>query len=70
MNSPNMLRKRELGRRVLAALLSYRYDLTLDYTLKKYVPQNVHPSWEALGQALLQQIATEIGPAVREGLPN
>ena len=65
-----MLRKRELGRRVLAALLSYRYDLTLDYTLKKYVPQNVHPSWEALGQALLQQIATEIGPAVREGLPN
>ncbi len=65
-----MLRKRELGRRVLAALLSYRYDLTLDYTLKKYVSQNVHPSWEALGQALLQQIATEIGPAVRDELPN
>lgn len=70
MKSPNMPRKRELGRRVLAALLSYRYDLTLDYTLKKYVPQNVHPSWEALGQALLQQIATEIGPAVRDELPN
>jgi hypothetical protein len=70
LKSPNMLRNRELGRRVIAALLSYRYDLTLDYTLKKYVPQNVHPSWEALGQALLQQIATEIGPAVREGLPN
>ena len=62
--------KRELGRRLLAALQSYRYDLTLDYTLKKYVPQNVHPSWEALGQALLQQIATEFGPAVRDGLPN
>jgi hypothetical protein len=66
----NTLRKRELGRRLLAALLSYRYDLTLDYTLKKYIPQNVDPSWEALGQALLQQIGSEFGPTVRDELPN
>ena len=68
MKSPSM--HHELGRRVLAALLSYRYDLTLDYTLKKYVPRDVHPSWEALGQALLKGMTSEFDPAVREGLPN
>ena len=54
MNSLNAHRM-ELGRRLIAALLSFHYGLTLDYALQTFVPQEVHASWDALGQALLHR---------------
>ena len=45
----------ELGRRILAAVLSYQMRLrSLDYTLRTHIPKIVDPSWARMGQALLR----------------
>jgi hypothetical protein len=50
--------RHELGRRLLAALLSYRYgNIGMDYTLKRYVPEQIDPSWGELAWDLLMAIA-------------
>ncbi len=52
--------RRELGRRLLAALLSYRYgNIGMDYTLKRYVPEQIDPSWGELAWDLLMAIANQ-----------
>lgn len=57
--------KNDLGRRLLAALLSYQLGNTsIDYTLKKYVPQDVSPKWADLGEALLRQLNGVPGPTL------
>ena len=43
----------ELGRRLLAAILSYRYRVGTDYALKQYIPETIDPSWGELGWQLL-----------------
>jgi hypothetical protein len=61
--------KDELGRRILAALMSYQLNLkSVDYTMKTYLSnQNVDPSWGELGWALLELMNRDLplGPAVR-----
>ncbi len=42
----------EVGRRLLAAILSCQLGIGLEYTLRRYVPQRVDPSWGRLGLAL------------------
>ena len=44
----------ELGRRIIAALLSYHLGIGLEYALKRYVPAEVDPSWSELGRGLLR----------------
>jgi hypothetical protein len=66
MNSANS--RLDLGRRLLAALLSYQYGLGMDYTLKKYVPQDIHPSWDTLGRTLLRGINGEFDAELCQGL--
>ena len=68
----NQEAKDELGRRILAALMSYQLDLkSIDYTLKTYVSdKEVDPSWGELGWTLLEMMnagAAEqtLGPALR-----
>ena len=50
--------KDELGRRVLAALMSYQLNLkSIDYTMKTYISQQeVDPSWGELGWTLLEMM--------------
>ena len=51
---------RELGRRLVAALLSYHYRLaSVDYTLRRYVPKDLDPCWDALAHDLLDTIRGE-----------
>ncbi len=52
----------ELGRRLLAALLSYQLGIAFACALNKYVPQDIDPSWRALGHALLHDQATFAQP--------
>jgi hypothetical protein len=53
---------RELGRRLLAAVLSCRYgNIAMDYTLKHYIPKEIDPSWGELGWRLLCTIASQTG---------
>ncbi len=50
----------ELGRRLLAALLSMQFGLSsLDYTLKTYVPERVDRRWAERGAELLRQLSEE-----------
>ena len=45
---------RELGRRLVAALLSCHYELaSIDYTLKRYTPKHLDPNWDVLAHDLL-----------------
>jgi len=51
----------ELGRRLVAALLSYHYGLaSIDYTLKRYIPQDLHPSWDELAHDLLEGMLMQV----------
>ncbi len=59
----------ELGRRLLAAVISYRLGIGLDYALKKYVPQDINPSWCELGRALLTGMTDHFVAAIRNDLP-
>ncbi len=63
-NAPDL----ELGRRLLAALISYQAGLSMDYTLKTYVPADVHPSWQALGRALLRGMQSDFDAEICQGL--
>ena len=52
--------RRELGRRLLAALFSYHYgNIGMDYTLKRYVPETIDPSWGELAWDLLRSISDQ-----------
>ncbi len=43
----------ELGRRLLAAVMGYNLGLSsVDYVLRKYVPEVVHTDWAELAQDL------------------
>jgi len=61
--------KVELGRRLLAALLSYQLGVGLDYALKKYVPREIDPSWGELGHALLSGVLDKFNRKIRNELP-
>jgi len=51
----------ELGRRLVAALLSYHYGLaSVDYTLKRYIPQDLHPPWDELAYDLLDGMLMQV----------
>jgi hypothetical protein len=68
----NQEAKAELGRRILAALMSYQLHLkSVDYTMKTYLSdKEVDPSWGDLGWTLLEMMNSGIAeralePAVR-----
>ena len=61
----------ELGRRLLAAVLSVHYRLSsVDYTLRTYVPEEIDPAWGELGLQLQRGIAAQIGSLLHGKLPN
>lgn len=48
---------RELGRRLLAALISYQAgEASMDETLAKYVPAEPDPAWGEMGFLLLRAV--------------
>jgi hypothetical protein len=57
-DDPNKEAKDELGRRLLAALMSYQLNVkSIDYTMKTYISQReVDPSWGELGWTLLEMM--------------
>ena len=68
----NQKAKAELGRRILAALMSHQLNLkSVDYTMKTYLSsQEPNPSWGELGWALLELMnrglaERTLGPALR-----
>ena len=68
----NQEAKAELGRRILAALMSYQLHLkSVDYTMKTYLSdKEVDPSWGELGWVLLMMMndglaERTLGPALR-----
>ena len=54
----NQEAKDELGRRLLAALMSYQLHLkSIDYTMRTYISQQeVDPSWGELGWTVLEMM--------------
>jgi len=55
----------ELGRRLLAAVISYRMGYAgVDRVLKNTVPPKVETSWADLGATLDREIAEAIGRSV------
>ena len=61
----------ELGRRLVAALLSYHYRLaSVDYTLRRYIPQDIHPSWDALAHDLLDAMIMQVQGEIIKRLRN
>jgi hypothetical protein len=61
----------ELGRRLLAAVLSIHYRLSsVDYTLREYVPEEVDPSWGELGLHLQRGLAVQISSLLHGKLSN
>jgi hypothetical protein len=68
----NQEAKAELGRRILAALMSYQLDLkSVDYTMKTYLSdKEVESSWGELGWALVEimnagSAQRTLGPALK-----
>jgi hypothetical protein len=59
----------ELGRRLLAAVLSYQLGIGLEYALKNYVPREIDPSWGELGHALLSGVLNKFNGKIRNQLP-
>jgi hypothetical protein len=52
----------ELGRRLLASVISYRLGYAgVDRTLKEKVPETVDSSWSELGEYLDREISEAIG---------
>ena len=69
MNQDNS--RLELGRRLLAALLSYHYgNIGIDYTLKRYVPETIDPSWGELAWDLLKGISHQVTALVNPNQAN
>ena len=61
----------ELGRRLLAAVLSVHYRLSsVDYTLRTYVPEEVDPAWGELGLQLQRGIAAQFSSLLHNKLSN
>jgi len=52
--------RNELGRRLLAALMSYRLGIGLDYCLKTYVPEVVDSRWGQIGLDLLEELRPKL----------
>ena len=50
----------ELGRRLVAALLGYHYGLASDCSLKRYIPGEVYPFWDALAHELLDAMILQV----------
>jgi hypothetical protein len=46
----------ELGRRLLAAIKSYQLGISMDYCLKRYIPEKVEEGWAELGENILSAI--------------
>lgn len=47
--------KAKIGQRVLAAVISYQLDISMDRALKLYVRgQTIDPSWDAIGEEMLK----------------
>jgi hypothetical protein len=58
----------ELGRRVLAALMSYQLgNKSIDYTMKKYVNGPIAPSWERVGRELLRNMVEGVASVILKG---
>ena len=55
MSDPEVHRYNDLGRRIVAAIVSYHMGLrSLDYTLREYTPELVDEYWCDLGKQLLR----------------
>ena len=55
----------ELGRRLLAAVESYRLNLgSIDHTLKNRIPEEVDASWANLARGLDASVRDQIGKGV------
>ncbi len=55
----------ELGRRILAALVSTQMRLSsVDYTLKTHIPKVVNPCWAIIGQDLLEAMGSAINDQI------
>lgn len=56
------MKKTTIGQRLLAAVISYQLDISIDRALKLYVCNHkVDPSWEAVGEELLRHAAKAAG---------
>ena len=65
MNNKNNVHL-ELGRRLLAAVLSCRYgNISMDDTLNRYIPKEIDPSWGELGWRLLCTVASQTSEHLR-----
>ena len=47
----------DIGRRLYAAVVSTKLNVTVDYALEFYVPEQVHGGWDELGRILQSSIA-------------
>ncbi len=57
----------ELGRRILAALVSTQLRLSsVDYTLKKHIPAVVNPCWAIIGRDLLEAMGNSLSEKIEE----
>ena len=63
-----MTRDDELGRRILAAVLSYQLgNKSIDNTRKKYVGTDpIHPSWEKIGRQLLRNMTDRVASTLTD----
>ena len=53
--------RHRLGRKLLAAVLSEKFDLTsLDHSLRSCVPKRIDPSWAELGAKLLGEMTEDV----------
>ena len=56
----------EAGRMLLAAIKTYRLgNCSIDYTLKRHVPEVVPREWAELAESLLREAAEQMGEGVR-----
>ncbi len=50
----------ELGRRLEAAVISFRLNIGLEYALRRYVPEQAGPYWAALAEALMRELDNDL----------
>ena len=56
----------EAGRRLLAAVMSYRLSIRMDYCLQKYVPEEVDSGWAEMAETLLRGVSSGIASHIRQ----
>lgn len=59
----------EVGRRLMAAVMSHQMGLSLDYTYKHYVPDEIDDSWGNLAECLIKDWAGPQGIAPKDAGP-